>query len=70
MGIFFSNSDIKKLSKEHFQTLGIIADACNAQTITETSEDDRNEVKARCQYLKEQAEKEITQQKALQNSFI
>ena len=70
MGIFFSNSNIKKLTKEHFQMLGIIADACSAETINETSEDERNEVKARCAYLKEQAEKEIAQQKALQNSFI
>lgn len=70
MGIFFSNADIKKLSNEQFKTLGIIADACSAETINETSEDERNEVKARCQYLKEQAEKEMAAQKALQNSFI
>lgn len=70
MGIFFSNAQIKKLSNEQFKTLGIIADACNAETVTETSEDERNEVKARCQYLKEQAEKEMAAQKALQNSFI
>ena len=70
MGIFFSNAQIKKLSNEQFKTLGIIADACNAETVTEASEDDRNEVKARCAYLKEQAEKEMAAQKALQNSFI
>ena len=70
MGIFFSNAQIKKLSNEQFKTLGIIADACNAETVTEASEDDRNEVKARCQFLKEQAEKEMAAQKALQNSFI
>lgn len=70
MGIFFSNSKIKKLTKEHFQMLGIIADACNAETINEASEEERNEVKDRCQYIKEQAEKEMAAQKALQNSFI
>ena len=70
MGIFFSNSNIKKLSKEQFQALGIIADACNAETINEASDEERNEVKARCAYLKEQAEKEMAAQKALKDSFI
>ena len=70
MGIFFSNSNIKKLTKEHFQMLGIIADACNAETITEASEEERNEVKERCHHLKEQAQRELEQQKALKNSFV
>ena len=70
MGIFFSNADIKKLSNEQFKTLGIIADACNAETITEASEEERNEVKERCHHLKEQAQRELEQQKALKNSFV
>lgn len=70
MGIFFSNADIKKLSNEQFKTLGIIADACNAETINEASEEERNEVKDRCQYLKEQAEKDLARQQELKNSFV
>ena len=70
MALFFSNSNIQKLSKEHFQMLGVIADACNAETVTEASEEERNEVKARCQYLKEQAEKDLARHQELKNSFV
>ena len=70
MALFFSNSNIQKLSNEQFKTLDIIADACNAETINEASEEERNGVRERCQYIKEQAEKEMAAQKALQNSFI
>ena len=50
--------------------LGVIADVCNAETVTEASEEERNELKARCQYIKEQAEKDLARQQELKNSFV
>lgn len=70
MGIYFSNSDLKKLTSEQFITLGKMADAVGAETISEASDEERNEVTERCKQIKEQAEKDAQRQQELTKSFV
>ena len=70
MGLYFKNSDYKKLTKEQFILLGQLADACGAETIEEVSDEARAEVAERCKFLKEEAIKTAEYQKNLQSSFV
>lgn len=70
MGIYFRNSDLKKLTSEQFKTLGEIADACNAETIDEASDEARQQVKERCEFIKREAEANAARQEALRASFV
>ena len=70
MGLYFKNSDYKKLTKEQFILLGQLADAAGATTIEEADEEARAEVAERCKFLKEEAIKTAEYQKNLQSSFV
>lgn len=69
MAIYFSNSDLKKLSPEQFRTLGQLADAVNASTVNEP-EADHEAMTDYCKQLQEKSEAEAQAQASLVSSFI
>lgn len=70
MALYFSNSNLKKLSAEQLHTLGQLADAVEAQTVNEPEATDNEAMTAYCNQLKEKSEAEAQAQQALISSFV
>lgn len=70
MAIYFSNSDLKKLSSEQFSAIGKIADAVGAQTVDEPDEQSHEDISQYCKNYKAKAEAEAQAQQALINSLV
>lgn len=70
MAIYFSNSDLKKLSGEQLNALGKLADAVGAQTLDDPDEQSHEDVAAYLKQYQTKAEAEAQQQQSLINSLI
>ena len=70
MAIYFTNSNLKQLSAEQLHTLGLLADAAQAETVNEQDEADRQAMADYCKQLAEKAAAEQQAQHALVSSFI
>ena len=70
MGIYFTNSALKKLSGEQFSTLNQLADIAEAENIAEDENNDQEAIK---NYIADLTKKEAdaaTRQQNLVNSFV
>lgn len=70
MAIYFSNSDLKKMSSEQFSAIGKIADAVGARTVSEPDEQSSEDIATYCKNYKAKAEAEAQAQQALINSLV
>ena len=70
MAIYFSNSNLKKLSAELLHQLGLLADAVQAETVNEPEAADRQAMTDYCKQLQEKSAAEAQAQQALVSSFI
>ena len=70
MAIYFSNSDLKKLTSEQLHTLGQLADAVNAPTVNEPEAADHSAMTDYCKQLQEKSAAEAAAQAALVSSFV
>ena len=70
MAIYFSNSDLKKLSSEQFSAIGKIADAVGARTVDEPDEQSSEDIAAYCKQYQAKAQAEALAQQALINSLV
>lgn len=70
MAIYFSNSDLKKMSSEQFSAIGKIADAVGARTVDEADEQSSEDIATYCKNYKAKAEAEAQAQQALLNSLV
>ncbi|MGN0385073.1 MAG: hypothetical protein ACI4EX_04245, partial [Lachnospiraceae bacterium] len=70
MAIYFSNSNLKKLSPEQFRTLGQLADAVNASTVDEPEAADNAAMQEYLKQYQAKAAAEAAAQQALISSLI
>lgn len=70
MAIYFSNSNLKKLSAEQLHQLGLLADAVQASTLNEPEAADHSAMQDYCKQYHAKAEAEAQAQQALVSSFI
>lgn len=70
MAIYFSNSDLKKMSSEQFSAIAKMADAVGAQTVEEPEMQSSEDIATYLKQYQAKADAEAQAQQALINSLV